>query len=165
MSGQDTAHKKDFREAITMKKGDRPAFILVILFLACHFCLHSHGADSNVNRYFVMADKAMLTHDYQNAIDLYFKGLALYSDRVSASGRKMKTRIWDDIGFTYWKLGDLKKAEENLKKALECYEKYLYLGGSNVEEAQKCVDALKKINNHDGSLYDRKEGSQTFWLL
>ncbi len=136
-----------------MKKGDRRVIIFVFLFLACHFLLHSFGADSRTNRYFNTADRAILTNDYQKAIKNYFKGINLYSGRQSASGRKMQTLIWDDIGFAYLQLGDLKKAEENLKKALSLhpynYNARFYLAVTLLmnKDFEAAQEELVKIEN------------------
>jgi tetratricopeptide (TPR) repeat protein len=138
---------------MAMKKGNWRVFIFVLPFLACHFLVHSFGADSRANRYFNVADRAILIHDYQNAIDLYFKGMTLYQGLQSASGRKMQTRIWDDIGFAYLQLGDLKKAEENLKKALSFhpynYNALFYLAVTHLQDEnfEAAKQELVKIEN------------------
>ena len=101
-----------------MIRGDTKIIFFFLLFMACVFPFYTYGAESKVNKYFVMGDKAILQKDYKSAITHYFKGISLYSGRMSASGRKSQTRIWDDIGYAYLQLGDLKKAEDNLNQAL-----------------------------------------------
>lgn len=101
-----------------MIRGGTKIIFFFLLFMACVFPFCTYGAESKVNKYFIMGDKAILQKDYKSAITHYFKGISLYSGRMSASGRKSQTRIWDDIGYAYLQLGDLKKAEDNLNQAL-----------------------------------------------
>ncbi|MGB6340334.1 MAG: tetratricopeptide repeat protein, partial [Candidatus Aminicenantaceae bacterium] len=44
----------------------------------------------------------------------------------------------------YIDLGKIYQMKGDEEKALEFYEKYLYLGGEDVEETQKLIDSLKK---------------------
>ena len=44
----------------------------------------------------------------------------------------------------YLDLGKIYQERGDEDKALECYEKYLYLGGREVEETQKLIESLKK---------------------
>ncbi len=90
----------------------------------------SHGAYAQINKYFDMADRLILAHDYRKAIDQYFKGIATYPGRTKDSGRQ-QTFIWDDIGYAYLQLSDYNKAVDNLNNALSFhpfdYDTHFYL--------------------------------------
>lgn len=64
-----------------------------------------------------MADRLIITQQYQKAINQYFKGISTYSISVRDSGRQ-QMRVWDDIGYAYLQLGNYDKAIENLNNAL-----------------------------------------------
>jgi tetratricopeptide (TPR) repeat protein len=85
-------------------------FLVIVIF-------SSPKAYTQVNKYFDMADRLILAHEYQNAINQYFKGMTLYSGRTRGSARQ-QTRVWDDIGYAYLQLGDNNKAVDNLTNAL-----------------------------------------------
>ena len=113
-----------------MRKGIRlNGKFLVLLLLSVVIC-SSHVAYAQVNKYFDMADRLILTHDYRKAIDQYFKGIATYPGRTRNSGRQ-QTHVWDDIGYAYLQMGDLKKAVDNLNNALSFhplnYNAHFYL--------------------------------------
>jgi predicted Zn-dependent protease len=67
--------------------------------------------------------------------DLIDKSLGHYERAVAIEPKNPAPYL--DLGKIYQRKGD----ED---KALECYEKYLYLGGRDVEETQKLIDSLKK---------------------
>jgi tetratricopeptide (TPR) repeat protein len=46
----------------------------------------------------------------------------------------------------YFELGKLYHLEDDKKNAIDCYEKYLYLGGKEVESINKLLKSLKKDN-------------------
>lgn len=88
-----------------------------ILFVLSVVILSSHTGYAQVNKYFDKADRLLLSQHYRKAIDQYFKGIATYSGRMRDAGQQ-QTRVWDDIGYAYLKLGDYKKAVDNLNNSL-----------------------------------------------
>ena len=113
-----------------MRKGIRITARFLILFLLNVAIVSSYVAYAQVNKYFNMADRLILAHDYRKAIDQYFKGIATYPGRTRNSGRQ-RTHVWDDIGYAYLQLGDFKKAVDNLNNALSLhpfnYNAHFYL--------------------------------------
>jgi tetratricopeptide (TPR) repeat protein len=103
---------------------------LRILFLSSIVTFSFQEVYSQVNKYFDLADRLILSHDYRKAIDQYFKGIATYSGRMRDAGRQ-QTRVWDDIGYAYLQLGDYNKAVDNLNNALSFhpfnYNTHFYL--------------------------------------
>lgn len=51
----------------------------------------------------------------------------------------------------YLELGKIYHMKRDTERALECYIKYLYHGGKDVEETQKLIDSLKKKNQKEHS--------------
>lgn len=136
-----------------MREGIRLKGKYLILFLLSVAIVSSHGAYAQVNKYFDMADRLMLTHDYQKAINQYFKGITLYSGRTRGSSQQ-QTRVWDDIGYAYLQLGDYNKAVENLNNALSFhpfnYNVHFYLALAHLlnKDYDLAQIELAKIKNH-----------------
>ncbi len=108
---------KPFGVEVTLRKGIRIKGEIFIVLLLSAAIVSPHSVYAQVNKYFDMADRLILTHDYRKAIDHYFKGMTLYSGRTRGS-RLQQTRVWDDIGYAYLQLDDYNKAVDNLNNAL-----------------------------------------------
>ena len=67
--------------------------------------------------------------------DLIDKSLGHYEKATAIEPKNPAPYL--DLGKIYQRKGDK-------EKALECYEKYLYLGGRDVDEAQNLIESLKK---------------------
>jgi len=134
-----------------MRKGIRIKRKFLILFFLSVAIVSSHGAYAQVNKYFDMADRLILAHDYQKAIDQYFKGMT-YSGRTRGYSQQ-QTRVWDDIGYAYLQLGDYNKAVENLNNALSFhpfnYNAHFYLAVAHLlnKDYDLAQIELAKIEN------------------
>ena len=113
-----------------MQKGFKIALKFLILSIFCVAFFSSQEGSAQINKYFDLADRLILSHDYRKAINQYFKGIATYSGRMRDAGRQ-QTRVWDDIGYAYLQLGDYNKAVDNLNNALSFhpfnYNTHFYL--------------------------------------
>jgi len=162
-----------------MRKGIRIVGKFPILFILSAALIISQGAYADVNKFFDKADRLILAHDYQNAINQYFKGMTLFSGRTRGAARQ-QTLVWDDIGYAYLQLGNYDKAVENLNNALsfhpDNYDARLYLAvahllngdydlaqielatiENNIYFDERWIDSAAIFRKRNGRVLDRDE--------
>ena len=77
-------------------------------------CPPISAARTSSSRYFPLADRALLSHQYDKAIAHYLKGIN-YADYREI------TKIWDDLGYAYLQKKETKNAITYLKNAISAY--------------------------------------------
>ena len=99
------------------------------------------------SQYFYQADLALLSRDYDKAIANYLKG-------INYSEFRETSLICDDLGYAFLQKGEIKKAQDYLKRALESYpDNYnikFYLAVSYLinEEVELAMSELKDIEDN-----------------
>ncbi|MGD9345668.1 MAG: tetratricopeptide repeat protein [Candidatus Aminicenantes bacterium] len=136
-----------------MRRSRRKKVELRILILSGVVIFLAQGAYSQVNKYFDMADRLILSQQYRKAINQYFKGISILSGRTRDAGRQ-QTRVWDDIGYAYLELGDYTKAADNLNNAISFhpfdFDAHFYLAVSHLmnKDYDRAQSELTLIENN-----------------
>lgn len=69
---------------------------------------------ANFHKYFILGDKALLSHQYDKAITHYLKG-------INYAHHREILLIWDDLGYAYLQKKDIKEAKSYFKKAISAF--------------------------------------------